>query len=398
MIKKIIFTSLLLLFVGHFFCQSKKLENIIQNISKINVVEHAQIGDGSRIDDNDNGNIIESENYKNYKQLIEIASIKDLLKLTKHKNATVVCYASWALADTSYFDLKSILHKFIKNDRVIISYTGCIKSPENISIELYHRYWNNVEISKRQNDKLLFELDSTILYSKNSDNLLLFRALNNRIYDEKFNNQISYLAKKKGNEDAILYLNNWKNTKYCDSLTNIKFIAIDSDKMKLSIVNQFLTDSNQKKDSVQAKAILNDCKDRNLYCKYELFKQNYTKEPVKAFQLISEIALQTPIKDNYDSSLVLHARLITAEMNERGIGSKVDLKQSFVWYLLYFELQQKLKNRETENMIEEMYRVSKMLNKDEIIAAFKDAEIFLGKKTIFKLEYLDKEPRYFLDK
>lgn len=217
---KLVYIILLLtLFVSNNpFCQSKKLENIIQNISKIDIVEHAQIGDGSRIDFN--GNIIESENYKNFKRLKEIASTQDLVKLTNHKNSTVACYASWALADTSYFDLKSIFQKFINNDRQIISYSGCIKSPDNISVELYHRYWNNVEISKRSKDKLLYELDSIILYSKNPDWLLVSRALNNRIYNKKFNKPISYLAYKKGDKEAVVYLNNWKNTQLLDSLNN----------------------------------------------------------------------------------------------------------------------------------------------------------------------------------
>jgi hypothetical protein len=179
-----------------------------------------------------------------------------------------------------------------------------------------------------------------------------------------------------------------------DRLANNKYIENDSIQAKLDLVKE-LFGNNQKNDSASALAILNDCKDRNFSCKYELFKFYYKTNPETAYCVISDLALSTQIKDHYDSILVLHARLIAADMNERGIGIQVDLKQSLVWYLFYFELQHVLKNRDTENMVEELYRLAKLLDKKQQNTAFKDAEQILGKEPVFKRAYLDKEPTYF---
>ena len=190
------------------FGQTKKLTVIVDSIAQINEVQQEHIGIAGT----------EGENYKNFEQLKEIATTDELVQLTDNKNATVACYASWALADNSYSDLKIIFQKFIKKDRKVETFSGCIKSQDNISVELYHRYWNSIDKDKRPTDKILMQLDSIILYSENPNWLLLDRALENRIYQEPFKTRISILAFEKGKEEVIFYLCNWYKAEYVNEL------------------------------------------------------------------------------------------------------------------------------------------------------------------------------------
>jgi hypothetical protein len=190
------------------FGQSKKLSAIVEQIAKINEVQQEHVGFAGT----------ESENYKNFKQLKEIATTEELVQLTDNKNATVACYASWALADNVYPSLKTIFQKFVTQDKKVETFSGCIKSQDNISSELYHRYWNSVDDTKRPTDKILLELDSIVIYSKSPYWLLLNRAMENRVYQEPYKSQISILAFDRGYKEAILYLCNWHKAEYADKI------------------------------------------------------------------------------------------------------------------------------------------------------------------------------------
>lgn len=185
-----------------------KLKNIVDNIAKVNEVQGEHIGNAGS----------ESENYKNFKQLKEIATTEELVQLTNNKNPAVACYAGWALADKSYKDLSSIFKKFIIHNRQVETFSGCIKSQESISSELYHRYWNNIDNTKKSTDKTLIQLDSIVLYSYNPYWLLMTRALDNRVYQEPYKKQIVFLAFEQGNRDAIFYLCNWHKAEYADEI------------------------------------------------------------------------------------------------------------------------------------------------------------------------------------
>jgi hypothetical protein len=205
---KLFFPYMLLFSLNSTFGQATKLGAIVEEISKINQVQHQRIGYGG----------IESENFKNFKKLKALASTEELVQLTDHNNATVACYASWALADNAYPDLKTIFQKFIDHDKQVETYSGCIQSPDFISSELYHWYWNHLELSKRPSDQLLCELDSIVLFSPKTNWLLLNRALENRVYSEPIKSRIALLAFEKGNMDAVLYLSNWHKAAYVDEI------------------------------------------------------------------------------------------------------------------------------------------------------------------------------------
>lgn len=185
-----------------------KLKYIVSRIEAINEVQSAHVGAAG----------IESDNYKNFIDLEKAATINDLVQLTDNKNSVVACYSAMALADKSYFNLKTIFVKFLNKDRQVSTFSGCIKSTNPISSELYHRYWNNVKDSAKAKDKILLELDSIILFQKNTYWLLTTRALENRVYGEPYKTQIASLAFDKGNNDAIYYLCNWHKAEYADKL------------------------------------------------------------------------------------------------------------------------------------------------------------------------------------
>jgi len=185
-----------------------KLKIIINRIAKINEVQGEHVGLGGS----------KSKNYKNFEQLKEIATTGELVLLTNNKNPTVACYASWALADKSYLDLSVIFNKFITQDRQVETSSGCIESKDNISSELYHRYWNSIDDQKKSTDKILIQLDSIVLYSHNPYWLLMTRALENRVYQEPYKRQIVFLAFKQGNRDAIFYLCNWHKAEYAEKI------------------------------------------------------------------------------------------------------------------------------------------------------------------------------------
>jgi hypothetical protein len=72
-------------------------------------------------------------------------------------------------------------------------------------------------------DQLLLQLDSTILYSDNSDWLLMTRAFENRIYPPSYKKRIASLAFKHGNHEALFYLCNWYRA---DNYNNLKISLI----------------------------------------------------------------------------------------------------------------------------------------------------------------------------
>lgn len=177
----------------------KKLSDIVKRIASINEVQSAHIGAAG----------IESDNYKNYLELKRIATTDDLLNLTDNQNAVVACYASMALADKSYPDLRTVFLKFLSHDRKVSTLSGCIKSKDNISTELYHEYWNNVDDKAKWSDKILLQLDSIVLYHDNSYWLLMTRALENRVYPASYKKRIEELAFNYGNRESLFYLCTW---------------------------------------------------------------------------------------------------------------------------------------------------------------------------------------------
>ncbi|MEO1030828.1 MAG: hypothetical protein AAFX55_05460 [Bacteroidota bacterium] len=182
----------------------KRLRAIIDSIAKINTVEYESVGLGGW----------EGANYRNFKKLKAKANIEELVTLTQNENAVVACYASWALADRSYPNLKLIFRNFLDDNETVETFSGCIMSGRHMASELYHRYWNNTSFEDRSENKILQELDSMILYQPKPDWLLALRALDNRVYDEPYKSRIVELAFDKTNREALFYLSNFHKAEY----------------------------------------------------------------------------------------------------------------------------------------------------------------------------------------
>lgn len=182
------------------------VDKIVQEIAKINEVQSEHVGFAGQ----------PSENYQNFEKLKEKADIPTLLQLTENKNPVVSCYASWALIDKEYSDLATIFTKYLNSNKSVATFSGCIKSEDNLSSEFYHRLWNKTT-DKKTNQTLVI-LDSLIIYHDNPDWLLLTRALENRVYPKSYNQRIATLAFDKGYKEAIFYLSNWYKAEYNDQL------------------------------------------------------------------------------------------------------------------------------------------------------------------------------------
>jgi len=186
------------------------LKGIIARIRTVNAVQSEHVGLSGR-----------GENYTNFLQLKKLATIDDLIKLLDHPNNVVACYAAMALADTAYPGLKTVLSKFIDDKRPVKVNRGCLAFSEDVSTELYLEYWNSLSVTEMKTDKMLMELDSVVLYSENVDWLLVYKALENRIYSDEYKSQIEALAFEKHNTSAINYLYNWYRAEYAEQLKHV---------------------------------------------------------------------------------------------------------------------------------------------------------------------------------
>lgn len=197
--------AIILIFLTQIVC-GQNIDSIVSKIAKIDEVQYEFIGLAGKA----------SENYSNFLNLKKNTDNETLLKLIDHKNPVVSCYAGWALIDKDYQNLPSIFSKFLKSDKSVRTFSGCIISENNLSSEFYHRIWGKTEDKK--SNQLLETLDSLIIYSNNPDWLLLTRALENRVHPKEYNNQIANLAFKENYKEAIIYFSNWYKAEYKEQI------------------------------------------------------------------------------------------------------------------------------------------------------------------------------------
>ena len=199
-----IFITSLIISITSVYGQSVK--QIVNKISKIDEVQYEHVGIAG----------ILSENYINFENLKKKADIDTLLKLSENENNVISCYAIWGLIDKKYSDILSILAKYINSDKKVKTFNGCIKSEDNLSNEVYNRFWNKT--TNKVENKTLMSLDSLIIYNNKPYSFLLSRALKNRVYPKIYNQRIAVLAFDKENKDAIFYLSNWYKAEYINQI------------------------------------------------------------------------------------------------------------------------------------------------------------------------------------
>ncbi|MFT4876172.1 MAG: hypothetical protein ACI8ZQ_001629 [Bacteroidia bacterium] len=200
-------TSLIIVFIASITSScGQTVDETVKEIAAINEVQSEHIGYSGQL----------SDNYMNFEILKKNADTKTLLNLIDHKNSVVSCYASWALIDQDYLDLPSIFSKYLYSDKTINTFSGCIKSEDNLSSEFYHRFWNKTD--NKETNKSLITIDSLIIYHNQPNWLLLLRALENRAYPKTYNERIATLAFEKGYKEAISYLSNWYKAEYKEEI------------------------------------------------------------------------------------------------------------------------------------------------------------------------------------
>lgn len=188
------------------FSQSKK--QLIDSIIKANTVDSDCVGMGCR----------ETEQFKNFKKLKGLLNDSEMLDLALNKNPVLRTYASIELIEKEKGNVVELFSNELRLNDYVQTQDGCLISDDNVSVIIYHQYWNKIrikavdEIAKQkvvEKDVLMIQLDSLVLYSeKEVDWLLYARSFGNRIYKENFLQRIEYLAFKKNNSFAFEYLLN----------------------------------------------------------------------------------------------------------------------------------------------------------------------------------------------
>lgn len=196
--KHFLFLFVLLLLVS---CQ-KQAGNIIHKIAERNVLESEFVGFG------------ESEQYKRYQTLKKTSTKKELTQLLNHENATVNTYAAMALIDKKQINPVELVTEFIKADKEVSTFSGCIASNSTILTEIYYHYWNTcfenptADALERKivDTEELQEMDSLLLVANKIPNHLYIPILENRVYSPILYERILELATINKNFHAMKYV------------------------------------------------------------------------------------------------------------------------------------------------------------------------------------------------
>ncbi len=193
----------LILIIGITSCQD--VDSLVNSIAKENRLECEAIGFGGS----------PSSLYKKFEKLKRKASKEELIKLTNHDSLAVVGYSSYALIDKELIEPDRLLKRFINHEDKVWTFCVCQMGGETLSSLIYHRYWNSriefpdkddYENSIINDSENLQRMDSLILYSENPDWILVSRALDNRLYSDKYKSKIEEWAFKKVNFYALKYV------------------------------------------------------------------------------------------------------------------------------------------------------------------------------------------------
>lgn len=152
-------------------CQSSNdnLSTIVSSIVEVNNLHYKHVGIAG----------VTSEQYLNFEKLKAIATEEKLVKLTKHKNGVIQCYAVWALADSRYNQIEEIFVRFIEDNKDIHTFKGCQMLPSSTSTELYFAIQSAKYFSMQgwQEDSLFYiqktrTLDSIVINHPHSNDFL----------------------------------------------------------------------------------------------------------------------------------------------------------------------------------------------------------------------------------
>lgn len=178
-----------------------ELNLIVDTIAENNKVECDRIGITGEL----------STIYQKYILLKNGTPEEMLLDLLHHDSLAVVVYSSFALIDRELVSPSEIFGRFINNNEIVYNFCGCTNIGLPLYILIYDYYWNERirfadDTSYIVNDsEELLKMDLMILDMENPG-YLLYKALNNRVYDVQYASKIEEQAFNKKSFSAIQYV------------------------------------------------------------------------------------------------------------------------------------------------------------------------------------------------
>jgi hypothetical protein len=183
------------------------LNNVVEKIEKENILMGEAVGIAG----------VKPEQYKNFITLQDVATEKDLKKLTEHANGVVRSYAFWALVTKKSDDVFPILLSHVRDNEQVETMFGCIVSQTGVAdffIEIARDKLTKSQIN--QLNKTLIFGNNINLYAK--DQLLRFLEPN-----EKYYLRLKEIVESEANPYGIIALARFKNEKdiqYISTLFN----------------------------------------------------------------------------------------------------------------------------------------------------------------------------------
>lgn len=195
---------LLLVLISINKLRSQNLNLIVKKIAKINELQFE-------------GQSGKYPNFENFELLKDKANTGELINLLDNKNAVVAGYASLGLIDKNYKQIEKIFTKLLLKNKTVTTLEGCLIDEQEVPAVFYNYFIFESKLSEVEKNKTISKLDSIVIYNGNS-NYLLHKILEHKKFNSSYNQQIKHLAYQKYNQDALIYISNWKIETYKEIL------------------------------------------------------------------------------------------------------------------------------------------------------------------------------------
>lgn len=185
------------------------LKKTVIAISALNVYETGSLAKGQKDP---------PANFNNAEKLYQIASEQELFTLADNRNSAVAVYAAIGLLEKQPRYLESVFSKLLSRKQKVHVQNGCVISDDNPAEPVYWKRYYQLKPDELRSDLPLKKLDSMLLFSPDSSELILSTALRNRIYPDVLKKQIVNLAFSHHRMPAMLYLSTWYKKDYAVQL------------------------------------------------------------------------------------------------------------------------------------------------------------------------------------
>lgn len=186
---------------------------------------------GSLVDEISNYNMMESEyvgftgtkskEYQRFQKLKSKASNDELRKLVNHENPIVRTYAYLSLVDRKLIKSSVAFENAMQYNETFSKMSGDQILGSDICTQIYFDIINNYPKSETE----IKRIDSLILFKLDESHFLQHMALNEKEYEETYNNRIVELALEFDNSSAIFYIKNNNieidKVKFKESITRV---------------------------------------------------------------------------------------------------------------------------------------------------------------------------------